>query len=255
MKPLSLRQQSILNRIVETHIDTAQPVSSRFITSLYTDLYRGSYSPATVRAEMGTLEALGYLTHPHTSAGRLPTDLGYRYYVDHGLQEEEKPADLASIHRELQDAGEEEETRAEKISCLLSSFSDEASLVVLSNASGKKRYRVFVEGSSRMLEKPEFQDAHKARPVFKAFEEKNSLSEWLLGRPGNERQVTVTIGSENHSEAFRHCAVISSTCRLNENCAAAVAVVGPRRMRYSQAVPLVAYMGRLIQNFLESEVR
>lgn len=249
MKALSLRQQSILNRIVETHIETAQPVGSRFITALYTGLYQGSYSPATVRAEMGVLESLGYLTHPHTSAGRVPTDLGYRYYVDHSLQEE-KPAALDSIQRELQEA-EEEDALAEKISHVLSSFSDEASLVVLSNPSNKKRYRLFVEGSSRMLDKPEFKDIDKARPVFKALEEKNRLSQWLLERSANERQVTVTIGRENNSEAFQHCAIISTFCRVNPGSSAAVAVIGPRRMHYSKAVPLVSYMGRLIQNFFD----
>jgi len=84
METLSERQAIILQRLVDAHIQYAQPVGSRLLTERF-DM---GYSPATVRHEMGYLEEMGYLTHPHTSSGRVPTDLGFRYYVDHSLFEE-----------------------------------------------------------------------------------------------------------------------------------------------------------------------
>ncbi|WCO65613.1 heat-inducible transcriptional repressor HrcA [Iamia majanohamensis] len=73
------RKASILRAVVEEYIHTAQPVGSGHVAAAP----EVAVSPATVRNDMATLEAEGYLAQPHTSAGRIPTDAGYRYYVDH----------------------------------------------------------------------------------------------------------------------------------------------------------------------------
>src|SRR5947207_5002442 len=75
---LSERQQAVLRRVVEEFVTTKQPVGSKMLVER-SDL---RVSPSTVRAELAELEALGLLTHPHTSAGRVPTETGYRYYAD-----------------------------------------------------------------------------------------------------------------------------------------------------------------------------
>jgi heat-inducible transcriptional repressor len=79
---LTERQRMILNAIIDDYISTAEPVGSRSISK------RGDilFSPATIRNEMSDLEELGYLEQPHTSAGRIPSNKGYRYYVDHLLK-------------------------------------------------------------------------------------------------------------------------------------------------------------------------
>ncbi len=78
---LSARQQKILKLIVQDYVRTGRAVGSKSLI----DRYKLDVSPATVRNEMGVLEELAYLQHPHTSAGRVPTDSGYRYYVEHLL--------------------------------------------------------------------------------------------------------------------------------------------------------------------------
>ena len=75
---LTERERTILQAVVEAYIETAEPAGSRRIVRQY-DL---DISAATVRNTMADLETKGFLTHPHTSAGRMPTDLAYRYYVD-----------------------------------------------------------------------------------------------------------------------------------------------------------------------------
>ena len=75
---LNEREKTILRSVVQQFILTATPVGSRNITKKY-DI---GISPATVRNIMADLEDCGYINHPHTSAGRVPTDKGYRYYVD-----------------------------------------------------------------------------------------------------------------------------------------------------------------------------
>ncbi|MCS7060163.1 MAG: HrcA family transcriptional regulator, partial [Anaerolineae bacterium] len=88
-KELTPRQQAILKMVVQNYVATAQPVSSKSLIG------RGklNVSSATVRNEMAVLEEMGYLTHPHTSAGRVPTDQGYRYFVEHLLDDVELPSD------------------------------------------------------------------------------------------------------------------------------------------------------------------
>jgi heat-inducible transcriptional repressor len=75
---LSQRRQTVLRLVVREHISTAMPVSSKTIS----ERYSLGVSPATIRNEMAILEEQGYLTHPHTSAGRVPTEKGYRYFVE-----------------------------------------------------------------------------------------------------------------------------------------------------------------------------
>ncbi len=79
---LTLRQEQILARVVESHVATGTPVGSKTLV----ERERVAASPSTVRYELAVLEEQGLLTHPHTSAGRVPTDLGYRYYVDRLLE-------------------------------------------------------------------------------------------------------------------------------------------------------------------------
>src|SRR2546429_9804952 len=80
---LTQRQEFILTRVIEGHVQLGQPVGSRWL-SQRRDV---EWSPSTIRYELATLEELGYLDHPHTSAGRVPTEAGYRYYVDSLLSE------------------------------------------------------------------------------------------------------------------------------------------------------------------------
>lgn len=83
MEGLDERKTKILKAIIKNYLDTGEPVGSRTI-SKYTDLHLSS---ATIRNEMSDLEELGYILQPHTSAGRIPSDKGYRFYVDHLITE------------------------------------------------------------------------------------------------------------------------------------------------------------------------
>ena len=83
---LDERKRKILKAIIQTYLDTGEPVGSRTI-SKYTDL---NLSSATIRNEMSDLEELGYILQPHTSAGRIPSDKGYRLYVDELMKEKDR---------------------------------------------------------------------------------------------------------------------------------------------------------------------
>jgi len=110
---LSERQELILRLVVDVHLDTARPVPSKEVA----ERPEVEWGPSTVRGELAALEAAGYLTHPHTSAGRVPTDTGYRRYVDLMLETGVVPAapsaelELSRLRREV-DAAMREATAA-----------------------------------------------------------------------------------------------------------------------------------------------
>ena len=105
MDELSTRKRDILRRVVEEYIATGEPVGSKTVV----DSSGLGVSPSTVRGELAELESLGLLTHPHTSAGRIPTDSGYRFYAGEVLERqaprpERFPLDLTSMRSEVEAA-------------------------------------------------------------------------------------------------------------------------------------------------------
>jgi len=123
---LDARKATILEAVVAEHIDTAQPVGSSSVAHS-ADL---DVSPATVRSEMVALEREGYLAQPHTSAGRVPTDKGYRYFVDHlksgvmnSAQQHQIQDFFANVRGEVEDV-------LQQTSSLLSRLTNYTSVVV-----------------------------------------------------------------------------------------------------------------------------
>ena len=98
--PLTERERAVLEAVIETYVQTAEPAGSRTVAKRYQQL---GLSPATIRNTMSDLEEKGYLYHPHTSAGRIPTDLAYRVYVDHLMRPPiVAPAQAEHIRGELE---------------------------------------------------------------------------------------------------------------------------------------------------------
>lgn len=124
---LDARKSTVLRKVVTEHIETGQPVgSAHLVRDKDIDV-----SAATVRADMATLEREGYLTHPHTSAGRVPTDKGYRYFVDHlGAETPLDPRSAEQVERFFRRAHGELERMLRDTSQLLSQLTDYASVVV-----------------------------------------------------------------------------------------------------------------------------
>ena len=118
---LSERQELILRLVVEGYLDTARPVPSKEVA----ERPEIEWGPSTVRAELAALEAAGYLTHPHTSAGRVPTDSGYRLYVDSMLEAGTAPAvssvelELTRLRREVDEAMRETTTALARVTDLV----------------------------------------------------------------------------------------------------------------------------------------
>lgn len=128
MESLSDRQRLVLKLIVAEHIASAAPVGSATLTAKY----GLAMSPATTRNEMAELEAAGYIAHPHTSAGRVPTAKGYRYFVECLMEEGElTPEQQDAVRRELQRAGPEPERWLDVAASVLAQVAQNTTLVTL----------------------------------------------------------------------------------------------------------------------------
>lgn len=136
---LDERKLKILQAIIRNYLETGEPVGSRTI-SKYTDL---NLSSATIRNEMADLEELGYIVQPHTSAGRIPSDKGYRLYVDQMLAEKEEKLDHAAqevkeIHQMLLEKEDKMESILKQMAKMLAVNTNYATLVTAPQVKGNK---------------------------------------------------------------------------------------------------------------------
>lgn len=143
---MDTRQKQLLNLVIENHIDTAEPIGSKFLVS------EGSldWSEATVRNELRALEVEGYLSHPHTSAGRVPTEKGYRYFVDNLDLEKVKLNKKDKTLLEGVDLLKDREVGLKNLAKRLAEISGDA--VILAFSPNK----VYYTGLSNLFNKPEF---------------------------------------------------------------------------------------------------
>jgi len=122
---LNEREQSILHHVVQNYIQTAVPVGSRYISKHF----ESGLSAASIRNVMADLEELGFLSHPHTSAGRVPTDLGYRFYIDYLMEMQQlSDEDKLKIQQQLDHVKDSEELLRET-SKLLGKISHQLGIV------------------------------------------------------------------------------------------------------------------------------
>jgi heat-inducible transcriptional repressor len=117
---LTERQQMLLRSVIEAHVELGQPVGSKWLSQRS----GVKWSPSTIRYELAALEELGYLNHPHTSAGRVPTDAGYRFYADTILHEGPPPTGSATFELELSDMRREVDAAMRFTTTTLSQMTD-----------------------------------------------------------------------------------------------------------------------------------
>ncbi len=258
MRPdASQRNDLIFDMIVKSYIETAEPVGSRTI-SRRSDL---GLSPASIRNVMSDLEESGFLKQPHTSAGRVPTDKGYRYWVDSLMEPEELGSGERALIQDELGRVRTIEALAVKICKVISELTGNAVIVYIKNLKRvsflnylledlveaeklmdffEEEPGIFIDGAARIFEQPEFQDVAKMRMLLHAFDEKADFLRALLQEPDDE--VHVRIGRENRMNDLGDVSLVTKDCYLSDTPIGGVAVLGPTRMRYSKVVSVVEYV-------------
>jgi heat-inducible transcriptional repressor len=342
---LGRRQREVLSTLVRLYIATGLPVGSKAVAGRLSE----PLSSATIRSLMGELEATGLLHQPHISAGRVPTDKAYRFYVDHvaeakgpsaatqkyideslSLQADSPDELLVRISRILSEvshnvglvlglpledkllehikfvklperrvlavivakpdlvqnkiirldeefAQEELERTADYLNAEFRGWSlrtirveifkrieemkttvarllaNVATLFMWGALAAEGPGPLFLDGTARMLDQPEFMDARRLRDVLAALEEKAKLARILTAcLESSPPQVRVFIGGENPDAKMQHCTIIVAPYRYRDRAVGALGVVGPTRLEYDQAITTVEYVAHLTSRLLSA---
>jgi heat-inducible transcriptional repressor len=239
---LSERQELILRLVVDSYLGSAKPVSSREIAGRA----EVSWSASTVRAELAALEAAGYLTHPHTSAGRVPTDAGYRRYVDM-LVASGAPAAGAAVELELSRLRREVDDAMRETTTALAQVTD---LMALATAPPHGE-TLYMHGIARLLSEAHFADLPRVDRLMTALEGRADVL-GMLRSALRERSVFCWIGEENPQPELRTVSVVGANYGLGRRNLGSVGVVGPLRMDYANAIASVSEAARELSRYFEA---
>lgn len=337
---LDERKRRILQAIIDDYISTAEPIGSRTIARKY-DL---GVSPATIRNEMADLEILGYIEQPHTSAGRVPSAKGYRFYVDclmsppqisdneimlinnwyttkvrridEVFQETAKilsrmtrnislvlaPQASQAIFKYMQflpldeqrtilvvvtdtglvenkivaipdgitfndlqaiAAGINERLSGRNVAHIKMSLLQEikeqlvpsadivetAAAFIKKTLSGEKNEKLYLGGTTQLLNQPEFQNVDKIKGLLNMLEEERLLCDILQMQEDNG--VVVTIGQENKYSGIQDCSVVQATYRIDGQYLGTIAVLGPTRMEYGKVTSVLDFMHKHLAEIIK----
>jgi transcriptional regulator of heat shock response len=232
---LDKRKAYILATVVYEYILTAEPVASQTLTQKY----NLGISSATVRNELAELEAEGYLVQPHTSAGRIPSDSGYRKYVDQLMQPENLSVDdRKRIRNELRDASRELDDLIEGTTRLLSRLSKNLAFVT-KPAAEAQHFRMTSSGAQNLLDQPEFHDLRKLRSILRIVEEQKTLYD-LVADAMSAEAPSVKIGHELGVEEMTDLSIVTVPYRFGRHAIGMLSILGPRRMPYGRLMALAS---------------
>jgi heat-inducible transcriptional repressor len=232
------RQQKVLSAIVEQYAEVASPVGSNLMAKLF------HVSSATIRAEMAELERLGFIAQPHTSAGRVPTDKGYRFYVNHlsetvdgSIAIPERRGERALATR-VQQAGAPERTIRNAVDTLVE-LTHNLGLATISD-------QLYMSGLSNLFGQPEFMNSIQVQQVAGLLD---NLEPWLREAAPNE-PLSVYIGKENPIGRTAGCTLIIGRFRSPFSDRSYIGTLGPTRQSYREVMNLVARAGQELEEAL-----
>lgn len=238
---MTTRQQLILSAIVEQYAEVASPVGSSLLAKLF------NVSSATIRAEMAELERGGYINQPHTSAGRVPTDKGYRCYVNE-LAQNVNSMDQQIPDRRLEKAlaarvkvgGVPERTIRNTVDTLVE-LTHNLGLATIGD-------QLYMSGLSNLFGQPEFIDGSQVKQVAQLLD---NLEPWLREAAPNQ-PLSVYIGGENPIGRSANCTLIISRFRSPFSDRSYIGTLGPTRQSYRDVMRLVARAGCELEEVLYS---
>lgn len=234
---LSERQRQLLKAIIELYVKTGEPVASEAIEKSC-DL---GVSPATIRNEMVKLTELGYLKQPHTSAGRAPTSVGFRFYISDLMKEKELPVvDEVMIKQSVLDKRTQYQGMVKEATKTLAKKCG-----VLALAMTDKDGDIYYCGAANILDIPEFYDIDVTRFVLSLFDEFPTLKD-IIGRGQGVDPVHIIFGDETEFEYLRPTGFAFTRFAEGTENSGVIGVVGPARMNFPVVFPYLRYMSQVL---------
>jgi len=231
------RQAKLLATIIEQYAEVAAPVGSLLLAKLF------DVSSATVRNEMAELERLGYIAQPHTSAGRIPTDKGYRFYVNNITEADDTSVlgdtrNTRAIATRVADSGGPSQAIKSAVDSLVQ-LTHNLGIATIGN-------QLYVAGYSNLFGQPEFLDPSQSREVARLLD---NLEPWLREAEPNEA-LNVYIGRENPVGGSAGVSLIISRYRSPFSDHSYIGVLGSTRQSYRSVMGLVEQTGRTLEAVL-----
>jgi len=238
MTDLTQRQIKILKYIVEEFIETAAPVGSENLEKKF----NLGVSPATIRNEMSALVQLGYLKKEHTSSGRIPTSIGLKYYVRNLMASTNLPiTEEVKTKQKMWDYRTEFDKLIREAAKLLAQKTRSMALVTTDQGG------IYACGASNLLEEPEFYDIDVTKTVLSLIDDADYWLDIVKKADAieHEQGIWLLIGEDLGLEHLETCGFVYQKYESGPH-RGILGIVGPARFRYSQVVPLVDYLARLI---------
>jgi transcriptional regulator of heat shock response len=240
---MSSRRLEILRAIVDEYVATQEPVGSKAIA----ERHGLGISPATIRNEMAVLEDEGLITQPHTSAGRIPTDLGYRVFVDKlATVKPLSPAERRAIETFLDEANNLEQLM-KRSAKLLADITKQVAVItypIIGENTGSEK--MAISGTANLARSGENLGLTLS-PILEALEEQVVLMR-LLDEANST--VHVRIGREQIETNLQSTSLVSVGYGANSAQLGAVGVLGPTRMDYAGSIAAVDAVARYVGRFL-----
>ena len=232
---LADRQKNLLSVVVKEYTETAVPVGSQHIAKKYGfDL-----SSATIRAEMNELEDAGYLFQPHTSAGRIPTDKGYRYFVEKIMPDKElSKQEQKKLQAELLKMQAKNIRLTRTTAKLLSGLSGNLAISGI-----KHEFDDF--GMRELLDEPEFREMDDLCRLAETLDFIDERVDKLV-KNLKDNEVKIYIGKENPIKEISNLSMMVSPYRTKSGEKGILALIGPKRMEYAKNKSLIQYMKKLL---------
>lgn len=223
------RHKKILKEIVKNHIKLAQPISSEYLIQK-TGI---KLSSATIRNEMAKLEKEDYIFQPHTSAGRIPTEKGYQYYLDNFLEEKDLEKYFEKLVAEIDFKKPIEEENCKKIAKAVSRVSGQTIIVSFS------QNNIYYTGVFNLFSQPEFSESNLIKNFSQIIDNLDEIIAKIY--PRLNKKIEIVIGQRN---PFDHqLASILTKARNNT----LLGLIGPLRMDYEKNLALI----KCFKNYIE----
>ncbi|MBD3365919.1 hypothetical protein GF360_01095 [candidate division WWE3 bacterium] len=233
---LSNRQIQLLEYIIQEYMESPKPVGSTYLVKKY----KLDYSAATVRNEMAELIEKGFLDMLHTSSGRVPTPMAYRFFIQELLEEQEMPVlQEVAIKQQVWPARYEFHKLLREIVSSLAEFNK-----LLSVATTTEGFSIH-SGAVNMLDEKEFWDIEVAKSALYLADNYELLNN-ILSKTGGERDVYCLIGDDLPNENLEQCCIASTGYQTNKK-KGYIAVIGPARMEYDKVLPSLRYAKDLVE--------
>lgn len=234
------RQIAILAAIIEQYAEIAVPVGSVILAKLF------NVSSATIRSEMARLEDMGLIMQPHTSAGRIPTDQGYRFYVNTLTEAHANETIQPQLDRSARAIESRVNTYGDRADRAIRSAVD--SLVDLTQNLGLATIgdELYMNGIGNLFSQPEFMSGNHVQSVARLLD---NLEPWLREAAPNE-PLNVYIGAENPIGKTSGATLIISRFRSPYSDRSYIGVLGPTRQSYGKVMRLVRHAGAMLEEVL-----